>query len=211
MIITDVILPTTIVDQMAAKTMVISQNAAQKMNQEFEMLTLKQNEEVETLKQKNKEEREKEKQSGDMEVNEVQVQLDKMKAETKVRLAALKQESKVRVQTLNADGNLEVTKLAAEKERVLKDLHARAVSEAAQLKAETDLYEQETVSAARLTAARNEAASQELMAKAEGVAAPYVEARKQFETRQKQMKVWGVARNSGAILAQFWRNYAQLF
>ena len=64
-----------------------------------------------------------------------------------VRLAALKQESKVRVQTLNADGNLEVTKLAAEKERVLKDLHARAVSEAAQLKAETDLYEQETVSA----------------------------------------------------------------
>ena len=46
MIITDVILPTTIVDQMAAKTMVISQNAAQKMNQEFEMLTLKQNEEV---------------------------------------------------------------------------------------------------------------------------------------------------------------------
>jgi sensor histidine kinase YesM len=84
-IITDVILPTTIVDQMAAKTMVISQNAAQKMNQEFEMLTLKQNEEVETLKQKNKEEREKEKQSGDMEVNEVQVQLDKMKAETKVR------------------------------------------------------------------------------------------------------------------------------
>ena len=165
MIITDVILPTTIVDQMAAKTMVISQNAAQKMNQEFEMLTLKQNEEVETLKQKNKEEREKEKQSGDMEVNEVQVQLDKMKAETKVRLAALKQESKVRVQTLNADGNLEVTKLAAEKERVLKDLHARAVSEAAQLKAETDLYDQETISAARLTAARNEAASQELMAK----------------------------------------------
>ena len=28
------------------------------------------------------------------------------------------------------------------------------------------------------------------MAKAEGVAAPYVEARKQFETRKKQMKVW---------------------
>ena len=60
------------------------------------------------------------------------------------------------------------------------------------------------MSAARLTAARNEAASQELMAKAEGVAAPYVEARKQFETRQKQMKVWGVARNPGAILAQLW-------
>ena len=28
------------------------------------------------------------------------------------------------------------------------------------------------------------------MAKAEGVAAPYVEARKQFETKQKQMAVW---------------------
>ena len=72
----------------------------------------------------------------------------------------------------------------------------------AQLKAETDLYEQETVSAARLTAARNEAASQELMAKAEGVAAPYVEARKQFETRQKQMKVWAsLAQNKELVVS----------
>ena len=102
-----------------------------------------------------------------------------------MRLAALKQESKVRVQTLNADGNLEVTKLAAEKERVLKDLHAPPCRRR-RSKAETDLYEQETLSAARLTAARNEAASQELMAKAEGVAAPYVEARKQFETRRNR-------------------------
>ena len=73
MIITDVILPTTIVDQMAAKTMVISQNAAQKMNQEYEMLSLKQQEEIETLRQRKKEDREKEIQSGDQRVNEIQV------------------------------------------------------------------------------------------------------------------------------------------
>ena len=44
-IITDVQLPQQIVDQMAKKTQVISQNAAQKMTQEYEMLTLKQSEE----------------------------------------------------------------------------------------------------------------------------------------------------------------------
>lgn len=40
------------------------------------------------------------------------------------------------------------------------------------------------------------------MAKAEGVAAPYVEARKQFETRQKQMKVWeGLAQNKQLVVS----------
>ena len=87
-IITDVQLPQQIVDQMAKKTQVISQNAAQKMTQEYEMLTLKQQEEIETLKQKKKEEREREKQDGDMQVNEVQVRLDQMKAETKARATA---------------------------------------------------------------------------------------------------------------------------
>lgn len=50
-IITDVQLPDVIVQQMAEKTTVIAQNAAQKMTQEFEMLSLKQQEEIETLKQ----------------------------------------------------------------------------------------------------------------------------------------------------------------
>merc|ERR1719359_536217 len=49
-IITDVQLPDVIVQQMAEKTTVIAQNAAQKMNQEYEMLTLKQQEEIETLR-----------------------------------------------------------------------------------------------------------------------------------------------------------------
>ena len=40
------------------------------------------------------------------------------------------------------------------------------------------------------------------MAKAEGVAAPYVEARKQFETRQKQMKVWAsLAQNKELVVS----------
>ena len=64
-IITDVQLPDVIVQQMAEKTTVIAQNAAQKMNQEYEMLTLKQQEESETLKQRKREERDKERQSGD--------------------------------------------------------------------------------------------------------------------------------------------------
>ena len=54
----------------------------------------------------------------------------------------------------------------------------------------------EKASEARLNATRNEASAEEAMARAEGVAAPYVEARKQFETRHKQMKVWDSLSNN---------------
>ena len=58
------------------------------------------------------------------------------------------------------------------------------------------------LSEARLQATRNVAQCAELMAKAEGVAAPYVEARKQFETRQKQMSVWqGLAHNKQLVVS----------
>merc|ERR1712159_791806 len=188
-IITDVQLPATIVQQMTNKTLVLADNAAQKMNQEYEMLTLKQSEEVETLKQRKKEEREKEKQAGDQAVNEVQVQLDKMKAETKVMLNQIKQESKVRVQNITADGNLKVTQLNQEKDAKLTQLRSEAQADAERMKAETELFESTKLSEANL-------------ARAEGVAAPYVEARKQFETRQKQMKVWeGLAQNKQLVVS----------
>jgi len=201
-IITDVKLPDQIVQQMAEKTAVIAQVAMQRMTQEFEMLTLKQNEESETLKQKKKEERDKEKQAGDMQVNEVQVQLDKMKAETKVMLNQIKQDSKVRVQNINANGELEVTKLKQEKDALITKLHSEAVAKATQTKAEADKYEVTEVSKAELQGTRNRGAAKELMAKAEGVSAPYVEARKQFETRQKQINVWkALARNKDLIVS----------
>ena len=201
-IITDVQLPATIVQQMTNKTLVLADNAAQKMNQEYEMLTLKQSEEVETLKQRKKEEREKEKQAGDQSVNEVQVQLDKMKAETKVMLNQIKQESKVRVQNITADGNLKVTQLNQEKDAKLTQLRSEAQADAERMKAETELFESTKLSEANLARAQNEGSAAELMAKAEGVAAPYVEARKQLETRQKQMKVWeGLAQNKQLVVS----------
>jgi len=201
-IITDVQLPDVIVQQMAEKTTVIAQNAAQKMNQEYEMLTLKQQEELETLRQRKKEDREKEKQSGDQKVNEIQVQLDKMRAETKVRLAKIQQESSVAVQEIIANGQLEVAKLEQQKDALVTDVKANANKDAQKLKAETDLFEEEKLSEARLTATRNIASAAEGMAKAEGVAAPYVEARKQFETRHKQMKVWeSLAANKDLVVS----------
>jgi len=195
-------LPDQIVMQMAEKTSVIAQNAMQRMTQEFEMLNLKQDEETQTLKQKKQEERDKEKQSGDMSVNEVQVQLDKMKAETKVMLNQIKQDSRVRVQNITANGQLEETKLKQEKDALITKLHSEAVAKAKQLQAEADKYEVKVVSGAKLQATKNQAAATELMAKAEGVAAPFVEARKQFETRMKQINVWkALAANKDLVVS----------
>lgn len=136
-IITDVKLPDVIVNQMSEKTLIISANAAQKMNQEYELLTLRQKEEIETLKQRKREDREKERQAGDQKANEIQVQLDKMKAETKVRLAKIQQESQATVQNIIADGQLEVAKLEQNKEAVMTEAMSRAQKEAQKLKSET--------------------------------------------------------------------------
>merc|ERR550514_2309049 len=114
-----------------------------------------------------------------------------MKAETKVKLAKLQQDSRVRIQETVADGALKVTKLQQDKKQVLTELNAKAVAEAQELKARTDVYEQTKLSEARLAAARNEAQAAELLAKAEGVSAPYLDASKSYETRKKQIAVWG--------------------
>ena len=123
-------------------------------------------------------------------VEDLQAYIDKMKAETKVRLAKIQQESAVTVQNIIADGQLEVAKLEQQKMAVLTEMKAKAQAEAQKMKSETDVFEEERLSEARLQATRNVAQISESMAKAEGVAAPYVEARKQFETRHKQMKIW---------------------
>jgi len=201
-IITDVRLPDQIMVQMTNKTMVIAENASQKMTQEYKMLELKQDEEIATLKQRKQEEREKEVQSGDQKVNEISVQLEKMKAETQVQLAKIRQESAVHVQSITADGELEITKLEQAKAKVLMEKEAQAKSDAFKLKAETDKLEVERMSEAKLQFTKNVAKASEEMAKAEGVAAPYVEARKQFETRQKGMKVWrSLAANKDLIVS----------
>jgi len=195
-IITGVKLKAQVVSQMSEKTMVIAQLASQKMTQEFEMLTTKQDEEIATLLQRKKEEREKEVQTGDRNVTEIQVQLDKMRAETRVRLDKIHQETAVHCQEIVADGQLEVTKLQQQKAAVMSDKIAQATKDASEVKAATDVFEQTRMSEARLTATRNRAQMVELMANAEGVAAPYVEARKQFETRQKQLQVWNALANN---------------
>jgi len=85
---------------------------------------------------------------------------------------------------------------------VLSEKKATATFEANRMKAETDLFEEMKVSEANLAATRNKANAMELMSKAEGVAAPHVEARKQFETRQKQMQVWSsLAKNKDLVIS----------
>ncbi|KAL3915177.1 MAG: hypothetical protein SGPRY_007342 [Prymnesium sp.] len=123
-------------------------------------------------------------------VNEVQVQLDKMKAETKVQIDQMKMDSRRRVQNITANGHLEVTKLDQQKDALLAKLHAEALATGDQIKAEASKHEATVISAAELQAARNQGSAKELMAKAEGISAPYVEARKQYETRMRQIKVW---------------------
>merc|ERR1712185_791430 len=105
-----------------------------------------------------------------------------MRAETTVRLNKIRQETAAHCQEIEADGQLEATKHASE------------------VKAGTDVFEQTRMSEARLTATRNKAKMVELMANAEGVAAPYVEARKQFETRQKQLQVWNALANNKELV-----------
>merc|ERR1712066_740449 len=106
-IITDVMLPEQIVTQMAQKTMVISQNAAQKMNQEYEMLTLKQEEEIATLKQKKMEELE---QESRVRVQDIvangQLEEEKLKQEKAKVLTELDSNAKADAERIKSEADL---------------------------------------------------------------------------------------------------------
>jgi len=201
-IITDVSLPSHIQQQMESKTYVISEQAQQKMQQQYDLLVLSQNEEIETLKQSHKEERLQEKQHAEKERKEVEVMLNEMKATLQAELNSIRQDTEVEIQQINADKELQVARLRQEIQEVLAKERSTSKADAQKMLAETRKKELELKSSADLEASRNTAKASQVLAEAEGKAAPLLAVARQFELDQMKNKVYeSLAKNDELIVS----------
>lgn len=72
----------------------------------------------------------------------------------------------------------------------LVKVDTEARREAAEIEANTNLEVQTMLAEAQLEKTRNEAKAEQLLAKAEGTIAPWIEKKKEFETKQKMLEVF---------------------
>jgi len=201
-IITDVTLPAHIQQQMESKTYVISEQAQQKMQQQYDLLVLSQNEEIETLKQSQTEERLQEKQHAEKERKEVEVMLNEMKANLQAQLNSVRQDAEVEIQQIKADKELQVARLQQEIQEVLTKERSQSQADSQKMLAETRKRELELKASADLEASRNSAKAAQLLAEAEGKAAPLLAVARQFELDQMKNQVYeSLAKNEELVVS----------
>lgn len=189
-IVTDVRLPDNIMAQMRNKTMVISENAQQKMNQEFDMQSLVFEEEVKTVEQRHAEERLMKDQEGKRELTEVRLRLEKLKADVNRGIKEIEAQSSVNVRKTEEETKLEVIKCSQRKNGITTNLQANSRYDAAKLVAEADAFCEEKLSEAQKEVALNEAEAARLISETEGRIAPMLHVKKEHTSNLKRLEVW---------------------
>eukprot|EP00638_Chattonella_subsalsa_P006383 CAMPEP_0117751848 /NCGR_PEP_ID=MMETSP0947-20121206/11234_1 /TAXON_ID=44440 /ORGANISM="Chattonella subsalsa, Strain CCMP2191" /LENGTH=400 /DNA_ID=CAMNT_0005570337 /DNA_START=389 /DNA_END=1591 /DNA_ORIENTATION=- len=189
-IIKNVKLPHDITEQMSNKTMIVSENAQQKMNQQFEMQKLKHENEMADLIDAQAREKEYELEEGQEEAQKLELKLEYLKSMGNKEKLMLEQSSRTQIQSLEADAQLQIAKINMGEMGALATRGAKANKEAAKLKAECDVYVETKLTEAGLVVAQNEARAAEVLAQAEGRIAPMIRALKEFETNRLQTEVY---------------------
>lgn len=195
-------LPDDIASQMTDKTMVISKQAAQRMTHQSAMQSNRMEQGVATMMQRFHEQREQELTTGREILNAEQVKLNDAKAEAKKIEANIREEANVKIDNLLAKNALEVQRIKDRMYETVSKITAEAEREAAELLANTKVETETIVAAARLEKARNEAKAAQIISKAEGKIAPWIEKKKEHQTMVKQMDVYKrLANNKNLVIS----------
>jgi len=194
-------LPKEIEQQMEEKTKVISKNAQQRMFHQNNMQNTRMEEEIVTLMQTFEEQRQQEESAGAEQINEEKVKLNDAIAEAKKAEAAIREEAIAKIQKLRAESNLEVQRIVSRKDETTATMKAESEKEAANLQAVTKLEVERKLAEASLTAEKNRAEASRVLARAEGVIAPYLSKKNEHVTSLKQIDVYkNLAGNDNLIL-----------
>lgn len=200
--IKDVRLPDDITKQMFEKTMVISQNAQQTMFHANQLQNNRMEQEIETLKQTFQEEREAEISAGAKIANAEQVKLDDAKAQATKAEAIIREETSAKLQNIRAESGLECQRVLDSMNAALVKIDTEARREAAEAEANANLEVQTLLASSELQKERNIAKSQEVIAKAEGKIAPWIEKKNEFDTKQLRLNVFEkLAENQELIIS----------
>lgn len=142
-IIKDISLPELIQSQMSQKTMVISQNAMQRMQQKHDMLSLIQAEEIKTLNQTHEEQRKELAEDGKFECIMEELELQKVLAEGDRQIKSIETQMSIDVELVQVESNLTVQRIEdetkLETERIREQSVADSEIKLAQAKAEVDV------------------------------------------------------------------------
>eukprot|EP00970_Alexandrium_tamarense_P002678 scaffold376_cov199-Alexandrium_tamarense.AAC.2 len=156
-IIKDIKLPNTIQTQMSQKTMVISQNAMQRMQQKHAMLSLLQEEEIKTLIQTHQEQMKELEKDGEYEVMMEQFKLEQLHAEGERQIKSIETQRDIDVELVQVESNLTVQRIQdetkLETERIREQSVAESAIELAKARAEVDVI----LANGELEAAKNSA------------------------------------------------------
>lgn len=142
-IIKDIRLPEFIQSQMSRKTVVISQNAMQRIQQKHDMISLIQEEEIKTLSQKHEEQRKDVAAYGEFERNMKEIQSQMAHAEGDRQIKSIETQMAVDVEMVEVESNLAVQRIEdetkLETERIREQSLADAEIELAKTRAEVDV------------------------------------------------------------------------
>ena len=157
-IIKDIKLPETIQSQMSSKTMVISQNSMQRMQQKHAMLTLLQEEELKALDQTHEEQKKELIEDGEYQVMLENFRLDQLRTEGDHQIKSIEAQMSIDVEMVQVESNLTVQRIQDESkletDRIREQSKADSEVAIAEAKAEADVI----YSKGELEAAKNYAA-----------------------------------------------------
>ena len=142
-VIKDIKLPETIQTQMSQKTMVISQNAMQRMQQKHAMQSLLQEEEVKTLDQTHELDKKELVKDGEYDVIMAQFELDKLYAENYRNISSIETQMSIDVELVKAESDLTVQRIKdetkLETEKIREQCAADSEESIANAQAEVDI------------------------------------------------------------------------
>lgn len=183
-------LPAEITTQMSDKTMVISQNAAQRMYHENEMQQTRMEQKVQTLMQTFADQKDLEKSDGAQKLNAERVKMNDSVSQTEKVVSNIKEATKAHIDSIRANNSLEVQRIKDKMYATTTQMNVEAEKESAELLANTRLEVQTLISDAELTATRHIASAQLSISKAEGTIAPWIAKKKAFQTDLKRNEVY---------------------
>jgi len=184
------LLPKEIESQMEEKTKVISKNAQQRMFHQNNMQNTRMEEEIVTLMQTFEEKKQQEESAGAERINEEKVKLNDEMAEAMKSEATIREEADASIQKLKAENCLEVQRVISRKDETIATMKAQAEKDAADLRSRTKLEVEKKLATANLTAAKNRAEASRVLARAEGIIAPYLAKKNEHITNMKQIEVY---------------------
>lgn len=191
-IIQQITVPNVIQNQLANKTYVISQNAEQRMQQKFDLLTLRQKENIKTLKQKHEDLKQELLTEGQLQTQRESLEFQKEQQLGKAALLEIDTAKAIETKRITAENNREVRQIRDKTKLQVEKITMESKLEAAEVDVQVNAKIAILRAAADYECAKMSAAGDKALFKSEGICAPlnrtlndHKTALKKFEAQEK--------------------------